>query len=196
MSTRAFYGFIKGDTVKGAYNHYDGYPEELGVSLKAQLASVNNMKKFHDAFRTLQVISNDDDPIPEVIANKLIAKGYISHTDVSKKNTAWYWALHRYQGSILPFIEWDKDCRYVLNGLCYTGYEWLYFIDLNTEELIVKRMVLSNKEDDAILLEEPSSYERFLERLHSTGRVYTIPLEQLRTLSDDQFVDQVYAACR
>lgn len=132
MGTRGFYGFVKGTEVKGAYNHFDSYPDGLGVDV-VDYIKTKSVDELTDLYNRLKMIKRGDVPTPEIIEKYR----HFADTRVSTGQlTEWYVLLRNAQGD---FTAYDKGLEHMEDGSNFPEdslfCEWGYLINLNTNKL-------------------------------------------------------------
>ncbi len=160
MGTRGNYGFIYGDNRKVTYNHFDSYPEGLGLVVKKAIEkySVEQMK---EAFDRIVMVDEDDKPSKEQ-QKELRAMG-VTPTNVSTGDD-WYAWLRECQ---FGFEAWlDRKFPYMTQAYGGKWIEYTYVLDLDNEQLLF------------------SDY---------TGKQSALPFDEVRTLSDEDFVTALEA---
>ena len=129
MGTRGMFGFYMDGVTKAAYNHFDSYPEELGVKM---LAVLRNTSLSHciAAFKRIKMVSGDSAPTPEEIER---CKPW-TDLGVSNQSTSdWYCLLRKAQGNIDAYI--NGRLEYMLDGSDFINdslfCEYAYIINLD-----------------------------------------------------------------
>ncbi len=158
MGTRGFITFAAGGQEKTAYNHWDSYPEGLGVTVLSWLRSAleSDAEGTAQAARELRVVSPDSRPEPEDIAR---LGSYADESVSSRQLTEWYVLLRATQGS----PELMLKAGVIEDAGSFPGdslfAEWGYVIDF-----------------DAQVLE---AYEGFQKAPHNRGRFAAMEPENL-----------------
>lgn len=137
MGTRGFITFVTGGEEKTAYNHWDSYPEGLGVKvLKFLTASLDSVSALKERALALRVVSPDSKPSPEDIARL----GKFADTGVGTQSLDdWYVLLRQTQGEPALMLEAGviEDAGYFPRDSLFA--EWGYVIDLDKEAFEVYR---------------------------------------------------------
>lgn len=135
MGTRGTWGFVLDQEEKLTYNHFDSYPEGLGVDLVAWLRE-QDIEALKDQVRALRLVDDDTPPTQEEIAR---AKGLELHDgNVSTgSEVEWYSLLRGAQGD--PGLTLTMGCMEEGNAFAMDSLfcEWGYVIDLDNERLEV-----------------------------------------------------------
>ena len=118
MATRALIGFIENGVLTSTYNHYDGYPENLGVGLN----------KYYDQTDAAIKISN---------------QGYISYLD---PETGEIEAKHKEPADKTKLPDSYEDAmREVYSVADSYGADYVYLYDFDDMEWLDSRMYGSKK---------------------------------------------------
>ena len=139
MATRGLYGFRRYGIDKTTYNHYDSYPENLGLTVLEFCAytPIKEMEKIYD-----RIILVDENHIPthDMIEQCMWANYF--NTNVGKGCvTDWYCLLHETQGDLNRFkteLQHDKQSYMIDNHEFIKdsiSCEYAYIINLDTLKL-------------------------------------------------------------
>ena len=141
MGTRGAIGFFKDGQGKITYNHYDSYPEVLGLSILKEIKgfSVEQMKK---AFNNLKLVKNSEaKPTPKEIKNfeKWSNASVGSQGMGNKEICTYYQLLRNVQGTLKPYITGEVNLiidseDFLIDSLFC---EWAYIVNLDKEVLEV-----------------------------------------------------------
>jgi hypothetical protein len=127
MSTRGFVAFVVDQTEKIAYNHWDSYPDGLGVDVLAWLRAVD-LESVARQVRDLRVV--DPGSTPTAADVERLAKW--TDTDVGKQSTDdWYCLLRRTQGNPAAMLEAgviENASQFPADSLFA---EWGYVVDFD-----------------------------------------------------------------
>lgn len=155
MSTRGMVGVVVDGQLKGCYNHFDSYPEGLGVQMVSfveKLAEdIELLEKFRDNIRKIEWIQDDSEcPSAEQI-EKIRNAGFDLVTEIKTKRTddsgyqydeitplPWYEVIRDYQG--VGYFELVlQGFPYLLDGSDFIDYslfcEYAYVLNLDTLKL-------------------------------------------------------------
>jgi hypothetical protein len=176
-------GFAADGVVKAAYNHFDSYPEHLGVSI-FRWACDADLEDAKAKFKVLEDVDENAEPTPEQIERLKLA-GF----DPSGVSTGadWYSWLRNIQGD----PEATLNSGYIANNLDFATdslfCEWAYIVDLDNKLLEVYRG----------FQQDPHSSGRFASPAASDGYypvrlIATLPLNA--DLPNDFFLTRVSAA--
>lgn len=181
MGTRGFLGFVVDGTEKIAYNHWDSYPDGLGLTVLAWLRETD-LEALPERVRALEVVS-DEVPPDDLQVAKLQRAGFVN-TDVGGRSerVTWYQALRETQGNpeatlAAGFVE-DAHLFPLDSLFC----EWGYLVDLDAGVLEVYKGFTRGEATEgrwAGQREEGSDYA-------AVTRVKSWPLTELPT--EDEFV--------
>jgi len=142
MGTRGAIGFFKDGKGKITYNHFDSYPDGLGVEILEEIKgfSVKQMKK---AFDNLVLIKDEDKkPTKKEIEkfkkwSNASVGGSMSNTEVK----TYYQLLRNVQGTLKPYLTGEVNLmvdneKFLKDSLFC---EWAYIVNLDKEVLEVWR---------------------------------------------------------
>ena len=153
MGTRGIYGFIIGGAEKIGYNHFDSYPDGLGVSILQELRT-GDLEEIKAQAGQLRVITDESKwPTPEQI-DEVIAK--LGTPDGSARD--WYWLLRDTQGSLDRTLRSGYIIDYSDFALDSLFCEWGYLVNFETGFLEV--------------------YRGFQRERHEAGRFAMLPEEE------------------
>jgi len=135
MGTRGLYGFYKNGITKATYNHWDSYPEGLGLDLLEELREYT-IEQLNETFDRIILVSESSKATDEQIEE---CKRYLDLSVSTRSSNDWYCLLRQAQGSLRP---WVKDgLRYMIDNASFIRdslfCEWAYIINLDTNELEV-----------------------------------------------------------
>ena len=140
MATRGSYGFEMGGVIKATYNHFDSYPECLGKNLFTELQSIlrkpNATKILRQAFLRIEMVSESDN-VPIEVLELYARKRWIKITEQGiTKNWNWYNFLHDWQGTMLPYIEYEDPYIIEVSEFDSDCLEYEYLVDLDNESFV------------------------------------------------------------
>lgn len=128
VGTRGMVGFVIDGEVKAAYNHFDSYPEGLGLNVLvyARMAA-EDLPALADKARAMRLVTEDTPVTPEDVERY----GHLSDAGVGEAGS-WYSLVRHAQGSLAAYLEAGLmlDCEdFPLDSLFC---EWGYLLDLDT----------------------------------------------------------------
>lgn len=187
MGTRGAVGFVIKGEEKFAYNHYDSYPDGLGVEvLKFLREFPGGIEAMAEKAEKLQLVSDDVPATPEQIlelrettnwfVNQYSMAGPDGWPELPTEDVQWYNLLHRTQGDLAASLEvgyMEGANSFPLDSLFC---EWAYVIDLDAEVLEVyvgfqKELPTSGRWDGRPTAEEDAvNYKRHLKQAAEQGR--------------------------
>lgn len=133
MSTRGIYGLVIDGEVKVSYNHYDSYPEGLGLQI---LKEINTGTLTADRARTMQVVDEDSEPSNEQISI-MVDAGLHNPSVSTGQVTEWYSLMRESQGK----LSVNLDIGFMINSLDFVAdslfCEWGYLVNFDTNCLEV-----------------------------------------------------------
>ena len=110
MGTRGAFGFYKDGKGKITYNHFDSYPEWLGVKILGTLKKFS-IKQIKEAFDNIILVNEHEKP------NKKQIKECreFSNLNVNRRSYEdWYCLLRKAQGDIGVYL--NGNCRYMIDS--------------------------------------------------------------------------------
>jgi len=135
IGTRGIIGFrLKGQD-KLTYNHFDSYPDGLGVNILEEIRKVS-LEALKAAAERIILVQNGKEPSKEQIDEcKQWADTAISERTLKE----WYCLLRNAQGTLRPYI--DGNLRYMIDNSDFIKdslfCEWAYIVNLDTGKLEV-----------------------------------------------------------
>lgn len=142
MGTRGLIGLRHKDKDQLTYNHYDSYPEELGVNFLKSIKKFS-IEQMKNAFDNIKLIE-DENKKPTKKEFEKYGKygnpgvgGPMSNTKVK----TYYQLLHQLQGNIEPYLSGEVDIMIESNNFIKDSLfcEWAYIVNLDTETLEIWR---------------------------------------------------------
>lgn len=134
MGTRGLYGFRMNGIDKTSYNHFDSYPDGLGVTV-ANFCEATPVEQMKDIYNRIVMVDEQNKPSPELIQK------YGGSCDVSVSTQSpedWYCLLRGLQGELdwMRSVEGDihmiDNHEFIKDSLFC---EYAYIINLDTEEM-------------------------------------------------------------
>lgn len=131
MGTRGFVGFTVDGTEKIAYNHFDSYPDALGIDVLTWLRSAAEaLDALTERVRALRVV----DPNSTPTADEIEQLRRFAKLDVGTQQfDDWYVLLRETQGNPELMLE----AGVIEDGSRYAGMQYGYLVDLDKSELRV-----------------------------------------------------------
>lgn len=113
MGTRGLFGLVAGEKEKVSYNHYDSYPEGLGVSMLGAAKRISSdFENYLERAKKLQLVS-DKEGAKKPTAAQITKLERFSDAGVSSgQATEWYVLLRSLQGDILGTL----DAGFMIDG--------------------------------------------------------------------------------
>jgi hypothetical protein len=143
MGTRGVVGWRLDEEDKVAYNHFDSYPEELGVKVLDYAANTPlNVLIAH--FNNVKLVKDSDVPTPEQI-KRCHAHNAVNHSVSTQSDDDWYCLLSNVQGDLqaTAHLGYMIDYSQFLRDSLFC--EWAYIINLDTKKLEVYRGFQKNE---------------------------------------------------
>lgn len=139
MGTRGLYGMRKNGIDKTTYNHFDSYPDWLGVNV-LEFCKCTSIDEMHEIYDKMVMVDEEFEPTREMIKHCLDA-GYIDTNVSSKSIRDTYCLLRAVQGNLK---RWSADLKagrpiYVIDNQRFIEdslwCEYAYIINLDTNML-------------------------------------------------------------
>ncbi len=130
MGTRGNYGFICHGDKKVTYNHFDSYPEGLGIAIKNAIDR-HSTEQMVEAFDRIVMVYEDGKPSKE--QRKELQNLGITPQRVSTGDD-WYAWLRDCQNGLEAWL--DNNVPYMMQA---DGIDWIrytYVLDLDNEQLL------------------------------------------------------------
>lgn len=180
IGTRGFITFVVNGVEKTAYNHFDSYPDGVGLHVLGWLRRVcTDLDTVREQARALRVVDPDSTPTAEDIER---LRDFADHRVSSQRLDEWYVLLRKTQGrpeQILRAGVIEDSAEFPTDSLFA---EWGYVIDLDAQAFEIYRG----------FQKRPHSKGRFADRAGSRGYapVALAKTWPLRALPDDmEFLD-------
>lgn len=109
MGTRGVWGFRKDGKDKLTYNHFDSYPESLGVTV-LDFCKKNSLERLGRIFDGIILVNEEDKPTKQQIKECIY---YFDDRVSTKKPTEWYALLRDSQGNPEAYIN---GLNYMIDG--------------------------------------------------------------------------------
>ena len=139
MGTHGVVGVVKNGQTKATYNHFDSYPEGMGVTVLKDVKNCD-LEKARENFDKIKLIEDDEDTPPKELL-KLYSeygnpgvRGLSTNTEI--KN--WYQLLRKAQGTLKPFL--NGTITHMIDSAYFAkspSCEWAYIVNLDTEKFEV-----------------------------------------------------------
>lgn len=139
MGTRGLVGLYHKGITKAAYNQFDSYPSELGVTILKEIRdAVLQGVDLKAIFESIVLVDERAIPTPEEVE----ATEFYHDLTVSNRATSdWYCLLRKAQGTLFPYL--DGRLKYMIDYADFIKNslfcEWAYLINLDTEMFEVWR---------------------------------------------------------
>lgn len=134
MGTRGLVGFVVDDTVKASYNHFDSYPNGLGLDVVKFVQGIANVSEVFEKAQAITLVSEDAEPTPEQVQQI---------TGQSKPDAAvggdWYTWLRDAQGNLAEYLLIGFMIDNKAFGYASLFCEWGYLVNLDNKTVEVYR---------------------------------------------------------
>jgi hypothetical protein len=184
MGTRGAFGFRMDGQDKVMYNHFDSYPEGLGVDV-LDFLNTHDVNDMRTVFPLIKLVRDGDTPTPE---EKLACQQWTDLNVSSQSDDDWYCLLRDAQGDLSAFV--DKGLRFMIDSQTFLGdslfCEWAYIINLDENVLEIYEGFNTVKDAPgrySMIAEEKGSGETF----YGVKLIDAIPFYIAATMSKEQF---------
>ena len=139
MGTRGLYGFRKNGKDKVTYNHWDSYPEGLGIEV-IRFCNRHSIEELSAIYDKIVLIDEESTPTPEEI-EWAKCRGLYDPTVSNRSEQNWYCLLRGLQGDLLRLdiiISSGDKCYMIDNHGFITDSlmcEYAYIINIDTGKL-------------------------------------------------------------
>jgi hypothetical protein len=185
MGTRGFIGFVANDHESITYNHWDSYPEALGVTMLSFARAIEDRAAVKRSAAELVHVSDDAPPTDEQI--EALARFTNRSVGELKDRPEWYQVLRKTQGDPAMVLaagyvehnpEWPVDSLFC---------EWGYLLDLDREVLEVYEGFQTSAHAEGRFHDRGRRDGYFPVRLVATYPLDALPSEEafLAALGDD-----------
>jgi len=186
MGTRGVVGFFVDEAEKVTYNHFDSYPECLGVAVIEFLRDTD-LDALPETVRSIQLVDSQSTPTDEQIE----ACREFTNLGVGEQSEKdWYCLLRDAQGDLTAYTEHGLPFMIDSKGFLADSLfcEWAYIINLDEGTLEVYKGF--NKEeggDGRYASQKDGDY-------FGVVLILTIPLAEAKEMDPQEFVKQVNTA--
>jgi hypothetical protein len=132
MGTRGAIGFVINGEWKVTYNHYDSYPEGLGMDVLEFCKSINNWEYLKVLAERLMLVDSDSTP------QRSHKQMYAKYADTGVGNQSlddWYCLLRNIQGAKTLYEITNSNLKHIIDNHMFLAdslfCEWAYIIDLD-----------------------------------------------------------------
>lgn len=183
MGTRGVIGFVKNGELKVAYNHWDSYPECLGIVALdfAVRYSVDDLNEMCDR---LEVIDTDIPPTEDQI-QKCRDAGTVNLSVSERSENDWYCLLRGAQGDFESYVELGliPDSSGFMKDSLFC--EWGYVINLDDKTLDVYMGLDEGEQPTDGLFAGSTECNR---GYYPVNREQSLPLNSLAEMSNEDFI--------
>ena len=127
MGTRGFVGFRYQGVTKAQYNHFDSYPEELGMQVLRDLQKAElTLDRLREIFAGIEPVKEDGVP------SKELQQRYQGFTNTHVSNQTpedWYCLLRETQGGLAAWLS--DACTHMIVEANPGGVPYVYLVDLD-----------------------------------------------------------------
>lgn len=185
MGTRGAIAFVVDGVEKISYNHFDSYPDGLGLTMLEWLQSAaKDPAGLRKQAQDLRMVSEDAEPTPEEIAAFYDRYGWsaTAHGGTAdlRENQKWYDLLHELQGKpgeILRAGISPDAASFPLDSLFC---EWAYVVDLDGDgQFEVYEGFQHSPHDKGRFADRPETVHGTVGSYYPVALVASWPLAQL-----------------
>lgn len=157
MGTRGLIGIYSNQVTKATYNHWDSYPEGLGVSILEETKDAMRdigIDKLKERVAKIQMIEDsENEPSKELVKRyKKFSNAQVGGPVSNVEVKTWYQLLRELQGTLTPYFKGEVE--HMIDSLKFIQdslfCEWVYIVNL----------------DDGLL----EVYNGFITKPHNQGR--------------------------
>ena len=140
MGTRGVIGFFKDSKGKITYNHFDSYPDGVGVDILEEIKGFS-VEEIKEGFDNINLVDDDKQPTEKeikdfsVYSNSSVGSQGMNNTEIK----TYYQLLRNVQGTLKPYIK--KEVNLMIDSESFLKdslfCEWGYIINLDKEVLEV-----------------------------------------------------------
>lgn len=182
MSTRGFIGFVADGTEKIGYNHYDSYPEGLGVDVLGWLrnALTTHPEVLVKQIQALRVVDGDTEPTDQEIEQ--FKATYDATVGGRSERPTWYQLLRGTQGNPAAILRAGviEDAGNFPGDSLFA--EWGYVIDVDSRTFEVYRGFQDSSHTKGRFAQRPVADTGY----HPVALAQSWPFDGLPT--DDAFI--------
>jgi hypothetical protein len=191
MGTRGSLDFVIDGEDRCTYNHWDSYPEELGVNVLRYLRDeVTSLDDLREQVRKLRVVTDEDEPTREDI-DHLTKIGSVELNVGNQSLDDWYCLLRNCQGDIGMILE----AGIIIDGSSFPAdslfCEWCYAIDLDRNVFEVYKGFQTEPHDKGRFAKMKPETDYSGTQYYPVALVAEFPLDALP--SDEEFIDKIVA---
>jgi hypothetical protein len=193
MGTRGAIGYVADGKTVAVYNHFDSYPDHLGLEVAKALKSKLKTPELAAAVKAkvtgIGIIDTEVPPTPEQIA-RCEAAGTVDLKVGNQSTSDWYCLLRNAQGDVdafldgrIPYVENDE--AFLLDSL-FCEYAYLFNFDTGKLEFYKG----FNKDRNA-----PGRYAALSARGEYAGVALALEFDFVNDLTPEKMVDAMNNAC-
>lgn len=193
MGTRGAWGFRFKDKDKLTYNHWDSYPDGLGVDVITAIKDHNDERLAGTAMRL--IVIDGETPPTEKEQHRYASVADLNVSDQSL--TDWYCLLRHGQGDVDAYVNGAYNHMYSGNDFVYDSLwcEWAYIINMDTRQLEVYKGFNTDGNAPgryaAVLSDKP--FERDHE-YHGVALLIELPLDTIRQEESASLLEKINLA--
>lgn len=196
MGTRGAYGFYKNKVTKITYNHFDSYPEGLGISLLDEIRKLlhldgyrDGIEHLNDVFKNIVLVQEDTVAPPDLVEKY---KDFADTRVSTQEMTDWYVLLRDIQGTLQPYFTGEVkhmiDSRHFIKDSLFC--EWAYIINLTTERYEVWEGFQNKPTHNRYAIDGPDEQGYFACKLLTSFPLKKLPSDRAFIKKCDSLVER------
>ena len=182
MGTRGAYGFRIGGADKVTYNHFDSYPDGLGLDIVRFIQETDSAELVGIALET-ELVDLDSTPTAEQIA-KCRNAGTVNLGVSEQSEDDWYCLLRGAQGELGTL----REAPYMIEGASFLAdslfCEWAYIINLDAGTLEIYKGFNKNPLAAGRYAETEDERDGYC----GVALISTVRLDSVRQTDAEQFI--------
>jgi hypothetical protein len=162
MGTRGATGFLADGKWYVTYNHFDSYPEYLGMRVLEFCKQVKDWEALRENVKSLTLVNEHEKPTDEQMQEYA---NYYSNPNVDDHPVKdWYWLFHSLQGEGILYAVEKGDVKHMIDDHTFLANslfcEWAYIIDLDKMKLRVYKGFQKKPPNEKTVLPEDINREK------------------------------------
>lgn len=165
MGTRGLVGFVVDDTVKASYNHFDSYPNGLGLDVVKFVQGIANVSEVFEKAQAITLVSEEDE-----------------------SGTDWYAELRDVQGDLAGYLGRGVMIDNKAFGYDSLYCEWGYLVNLDNKTVEVYRGFQTDPHSEGRWADGEE------DRYYGIRLIETIPFAELSEDAMSEIEREVYSS--
>jgi len=181
MGTRGVTGFVADENWYVTYNHFDSYPECLGMRVLEFCKQVKDWDSLRENVKNLTLVNESDEPTEKQMKKYI---GYYHNPNADKNLIKdWYWLLNDLQGEPILYEVENGNVKHMIDSHRFLAdslfCEWAYVIDLDEMKLRVYKGFQKNHPDEKTILPKDVFREKLTDDYFPVKMLYAYSLYKL-----------------